>query len=112
MKNDMMLTCSGVMLPVALPQPPFCAISKTNGQWRNKGPRWPYSAGRAIIGECQIVVWMWDNFEKLKRSISKTAPFDLEAYFYKSLFYKKFVKQYIYNKLNQVMQLAEHNRKS
>jgi len=25
---------------------------------------------------------------------------------------EKFVKQYIYNKLNQVMQLAEHNRKS
>ena len=25
---------------------------------------------------------------------------------------KRIVKQYIYNKLNQVMQLAEHNRKS
>ena len=43
-------------------------------------------SGPAILGGCRILVWMWDNFEKLNYGNSKTGCFDLEtqAYLLKS----------------------------
>ena len=49
-------------------------------QWCNEGP-------------CQIVVWMWDNLEKLNYSTSKTAHFDLETHCFRNFIGAKYLSK-------------------
>ena len=53
------------------------------GSGVTKGPADPAVWGGAIIGGHKIVVWIWDNLEKLNYSTSKAARFALQTHLFR-----------------------------